>query len=74
MAYKITKATMVPSRSSLDRLWPYEYADKTTWPYLTCIVGEKRNNGSFVKWIENPNFKFKHLLRKTSAGSQIINR
>ena len=48
------------------RLWDYDHEDKTTWAYLDCHVIRNNLGKSVrvVKWIVNPDFKYKHLLRK----------
>jgi hypothetical protein len=47
----------VKPNEPLPRRWPWNPQDKRTWKYIDFIV---RGN-VIVKWIENPDFAYKHL-------------
>jgi hypothetical protein len=47
----------------LKKLWPYQYDDETTWPYLDCMLGESYGNISVKNWVKNPDFKYGHLIK-----------
>ncbi len=50
-------------KNPLPMLWQYKHDDRSTWPYLTCNVREKRNNEYEVIWLRNPYFDYSHLVK-----------
>jgi hypothetical protein len=54
------------ARDPLPQLWCYKHNDADTWPYLDCIISGKGSKDKLyvTKWIRNPEFKFKHLLKE----------
>lgn len=70
MVFKIKakSSLIIPYRSSLSRLWPYKYEDRSSWPYVDCVIGGGADKPIVLRWIENPKFKYKHLMRKRICG------
>lgn len=46
----------------LKKIFPYSIQDKTTWPWINCLVNVYKDKTS-VKWIKNPTFKYGHLIK-----------
>ncbi len=52
----------------LKKLWPYSKDDKSTWPWLTCMIGGRKTADGkqelyVTKWVKNPDFKYGHLIK-----------
>ncbi len=46
----------------MKKLWPYDYSNQDTWPWLTCnVAGEEI--AYISSWIKNPKFKYGHLIK-----------
>lgn len=55
------------SKDPMNKLWQFKINDKTTWPYLDCQVSSKDGKPYIKKWIKNPDFKYKHLMKNYSS-------
>jgi len=72
MAYGVHKTLMVPNRGPMPKRWHYNHNDVTTWVYLDCIIMGKDKHLA-IKWVDNPRFKYGHLVGKTNGGSRQTN-
>lgn len=57
----MSKKTKSEKFTPLNKIFPFDINDKSTWPWLDHKVSG-RPPKRFIHWVKNPEFKWPHLI------------